>query len=187
MEVKFSLSKKLLIGFGLVIGLFIISSVVTFSILTRNDTINRRLSEQNTPSVNGLIELQNLITESKLLIKNWVYIDKLPDTPDKNRLVELHNKLYPELMKEISPLAESWSDADREIFSKLSERISQDLFKNHKEAGICVFKNSFDGKLTMQSIRLFSINAFRISPSPDVLVVSEPLASTKPACPLGAK
>ena len=61
MEVKFSLSKKLLIGFGLVIGLFIISSIVTFTILTQNDTINRKLSEQNTPSVNGLIELQNLI------------------------------------------------------------------------------------------------------------------------------
>lgn len=133
MEVKFSLSKKLLLGFGLVIGLFIISSVVTFTILTRNDSINRRLSQQNTPSVNGLIELQSLITESKLLIKNWVYIDKLPDTPDKNRLVELHNKLYPELIQEINPLAENWSDTDREIFSKLTQRISQDLFKDHKQ------------------------------------------------------
>lgn len=132
MEVKFSLSKKLLIGFGLVIGLFIISSIVTFTILTQNDTINRKLSEQNTPSVNGLIELQNLIAESKLLIKNWVYIDKLPDTPDKKRLIEFHNSLYPNLVEEIRPLAENWSNEDRQTFSDLNEKITSSLFNDHK-------------------------------------------------------
>ncbi len=132
MEVKFSLSKKLLIGFGLVIGLFIISSIVTFTILTQNDTINRRLSEQNTPSVNELIELQNLIAESKLLIKNWVYIDKLPDTPDKKRLIEFHNTLYPNLVEEIRPLAENWSNEDKQTFNDLNEKITQNLFNDHK-------------------------------------------------------
>lgn len=132
MEVKFSLSKKLLIGFGLVIGLFIISSIVTFTILTQNDTINRKLSEQNTPSVNGLIELQNLIAESKLLIKNWVYIDKLPDTPDKKRLIEFHNSLYPNLVEEIRPLAENWSSEDRQTFNDLNEKITSSLFNDHK-------------------------------------------------------
>ncbi|MDX9848361.1 MAG: methyl-accepting chemotaxis protein [Tenuifilaceae bacterium] len=132
MEVKFSLSKKLLIGFGLVIGLFIISSIVTFTILTQNDTINRRLSEQNTPSVNGLIELQNLIAESKLLIKNWVYIDKLPDTPDKKRLIEFHNSLYPNLVEEIKPLAENWSNEDKQTFNDLNVKITESLFNDHK-------------------------------------------------------
>ena len=60
-------------------------------------------------------------------------------------------------------------------------------FINQSEAGICVFRNSLAGRFTMQSIRLFSTSALRISPSPDVLLVSEPLAKTKPACPLGAK
>lgn len=132
MEVKFSLTKKLFIGFGLIIGLFIISSVVTYVILTRNDDINRKLSEQNTPSVNQLTEIQNLVSESKLLIKNWVYIDKLPDTPDKRRLEELHKSLYPNAVNAIKPLVENWSNSDRNLFKEIDSRITEDLFADHK-------------------------------------------------------
>ena len=133
MEVRFSLTKKLFIGFGLIISLFIISSVVTYVILTRNDDINRKLSEQNTPSVNQLTQIQNLVSESKLLIKNWVYIDKLPDTPDKKRLEELHKSLYPNAVNAIKPLAENWSDADRNLFSEIDSRITKNLFADHKD------------------------------------------------------
>ena len=132
MEVKFSLSRKLLLGFGLVISLFIISSVITFVILSRNDEINRKLSEQNTPSVNKLIELQNLIAESKLLIKNWVYIDKLPDTPDKIRLQDMHSKIYPNLVAEINPLTKNWSAEDLQTFEELKTEITDKLFVDHK-------------------------------------------------------
>lgn len=142
MEVKFSLSKKLFIGFGLIIGLFIISSIVTFVILTQNDEINRKLSEQNTPSVNRLIELQNLVAESKLLIKNWVYIDKLPDTPDKNRLQELHNSLYPGVVSEIRPLIENWNASDRELFNEVNQKVTETLFRDHKH--VMTQLNTFD-------------------------------------------
>lgn len=132
MEVKFSLTKKLFLGFGLIIGLFLITSVVTYVILTRNDDINRELSEQNTPSLNQLTEIQNLVSESKLLIKNWVYIDKLPDTPDKQRLENLHGTLYPNAVKAIKPLTENWSDADRKLFNEIDSRITETLFVDHK-------------------------------------------------------
>ena len=36
--------------------------------------------------------------------------------------------------------------------------------RNHREAGICVFKKSFAGKFTMQSTNRASIRAFRMSP-----------------------
>lgn len=142
MEVKFSLSKKLLLGFGVVIGLFIVSSLITYVILTGYDNVNRKLSEQNTPSVNRLIELQNLMTESKLLIKNWIYIDKLPGTPDKKRLEELHNSLYPSLISAIRPLSKNWSAQDRELFEKLNETITNNLFPEHKQ--VMSMLNSFD-------------------------------------------
>ena len=133
MKVKFSISKKLFLGFGSIIGLFIISSVVTFIILGRNDAINRKLAEQNTPSVNGLIELQNLITESKLLIKNWVYIDKHTDTPDKLRLMELHSTLYNNAVSTLSPLVQNWKPEDKEAFEKITNLITTKLFQEHKQ------------------------------------------------------
>lgn len=142
MEVKFSLSKKLLIGFGFVIGLFVVTSVITFAILTRNDRINRKLSEQNTPSVNLLTELQNQITESKLLIKNWVFIDKLPDTPDKKRLEELHSTLYPRLITAITPLVQNWSEDDVKLFEQVNNEITTKLFPDHKQ--VMSMLNSFE-------------------------------------------
>lgn len=142
MEVKFSLSRKLLLGFGLIISLFIISSTITFVILSRYDEINRKLSEQSTPSVNKLIELQNLITESKLLIKNWVYIDKISDTPDKIRLQQMHSTLYPNLVAEINPLVNNWNPEDRKIFEQLNKQITEKLFVDHKT--VMSQLNSFD-------------------------------------------
>lgn len=133
MEVKFSLARKLILGFGFVIALFVVSAVITFIILSRNDSINRSVSEQNTPSVNRLIELQNLITESKLLIKNWVYIDKLPDTPDKKRLENLHNSLYPANVTAIQPLAQNWSVEDKTLFDEINAVITTKLFPEHKK------------------------------------------------------
>ena len=53
--------------------------------------------------------------------------------------------------------------------------------------GICVFRNSFVGRFTIQSTSLASTSPFLISPSPDDLEVSAPFARTKPVCPLGLR
>ncbi len=132
MEVKFSLSKKLLIGFGLVIGLFIISSSITYVILSRNDANNSRLTGQIMPSVNLLTELQNMVTESKFLIKNWVHIDYHSDTPDKLRLRELHSTLYPEVVNMLRPYTENWSIEDKDLFMQVDSIIINDIFKDHQ-------------------------------------------------------
>ncbi len=142
MEVKFSLSKKLLLGFGFVIGLFVIMSVITFIILSQYDRVNRGLAEQNTPSVNKLTEMKNLVTESKLLIKNWVYIDKLPGTEDKKRLENLHSTLYPSLIASIRPLAEKWSAEEKELLDEVNQIIVSKIFPDHKH--VMSILNSFD-------------------------------------------
>lgn len=142
MEVKFSLSKKLLLGFGFVIGLFIISSVITFVILSQNDEISKGLSEQNTPSVNRLTEMKNLVTESKLLIINWVYIDKLPGTEDKKRLENLQSNLYPSLVASIRPLSLNWTAEEREQLDEVDKIITTKLFPDHKH--VMSILNSFD-------------------------------------------
>jgi len=142
MEVKFSLSKKLLLGFGFVIGLFVIMSVITFIILRQYDRVNRGLAEQNTPSVNKLTEMKNLITESKLLIKNWVYIDKLPGTEDKKRLESLHSTLYPNLIASIRPLADNWSTEEKELLEEVDKLIVTKIFPDHKH--VMSILSSFD-------------------------------------------
>ena len=171
MEVKFSLSRKLFLGFGLVIALFVVSSIITFVILTRYDKINRNISEQNTPSVNKLIELQNVINESKLLIKNWVYIDKLPDTPDKKKLESLHSTLYPSLISAIQPLAKNWDEQEREVFNNLNELITSKLFPDHKTvmSMLSSFDSYNDFMILMEVEGMVDSNGSIIKTSDDVL------------------
>jgi len=53
--------------------------------------------------------------------------------------------------------------------------------------GIWVLRKSLAGRLTMQFTRRASMRARRMSPSPELLDVREPLARTKPARPVGAR
>ncbi len=132
MEVKFSLSRKLFAGFGIIIAMMLISTVATFVILNKNASINKEISQVNTPTVDVLNQLTSLISESKLLIKNWVFIDKQEKTPDKLRLAKLHDELYPELIKKITPLTASWSASDKQLFDSIQNEITNQLFVQHK-------------------------------------------------------
>jgi len=124
MGIKFSISKKLFIGFGSIIGLILLSSVVTFLILQKNQKINNQVTEINNPSVNTLREMYNLVSESKLLIKNWVYIDKLPDTKDKQRLQLLHTKEFPTLLNEIKALSKFWNKQEQSKIDSIAETLN---------------------------------------------------------------
>lgn len=132
MEVKFSLSRKLFAGFGIIIAMMLISTVATFVILNKNASINKEISQVNTPTVEILNQLTSLISESKLLIKNWVFIDKQEKTPDKLRLAKLHDELYPELIKKITPLTVSWPASDKQLFDSIQNEITNQLFVQHK-------------------------------------------------------
>ena len=60
------------------------------------------------------------------------------------------------------------------------------LAKNHRQAGICVVRNSCGGSAIMHATRSASTMAARISPSPDCWDDIEPLARTTPAEPRSA-
>ena len=61
------------------------------------------------------------------------------------------------------------------------------LRRNQRQAGIWVERNSCPGRAMMQSTSPASTIPLRIPPSPDWLEDMEPLASTNPATPRGAR
>ncbi len=128
MRLNISIARKLQLGFGLLIILFILTSGATLLILNQNAQINAQQSEQNIPSVSKLIDLFNLISESKLLIKNWVFIEKHSDTPDKLRLKSLHSTDFPTIDEEIRRLSENWTTEQKEIYATSVDLITAKLF-----------------------------------------------------------
>jgi methyl-accepting chemotaxis protein len=114
MKIKLNIAQKLLIGFGVILFIIIINGIWTYVTLSNSKKLNKTLTEVYSPSSNSLHELSQMITQSKMLIKNWVFIDKQSGTPDKVRLKELQEKKYPEIKKKIERFYPDWKASGHE-------------------------------------------------------------------------
>ena len=110
MKLKLNIAQKLIVGFGVILFVIAINGIWTFVTLSNSKKLNKTLTEVYSPSSNSLRELSEMITQSKMLIKNWVFIDKQSDTPDKIRLAELQDKKYPKLKKKIEGFYDKWKE-----------------------------------------------------------------------------
>jgi PAS domain S-box-containing protein len=132
MKIRFTIARKLLVGFGIVTMAVIISSSLTFLTLQKNKQINEEVSKTLSPSENYLNELTALVVNSKMLIKNWVFIERKNDTPDKIKLRKLHNESFPDLEEKILVLEKSWSTNDQKEINNLLSAINDTLFEYHR-------------------------------------------------------
>lgn len=130
---KLSIAGKLKFGFGIIIAV-IITNIVIISVKSHsNKKLNEEITNVYSPSVSLLNDLQNQVSNSKMLIKNWVFIEKINDTPDKIKLKDLHAKDFPDLNKKILELAEFWESQDKETYKKISKDITENLFAQHNK------------------------------------------------------
>ncbi len=128
MKFRFSMVNRLYFGFGILIVAFVVSSVLTFTNLQANKKANEQISEIYAPSISYLNELISLVNNSKMLIKNWVFIERQSETPDKISLKNIHSKQYPQVIVKLSELKEHWSVDDIELFDKIEKTLSDTLF-----------------------------------------------------------
>ncbi|NPA36462.1 MAG: methyl-accepting chemotaxis protein [Chlorobi bacterium] len=127
MKIKLNIAQKLLIGFGVILFVITINGIWTYVTLSNSKKLNKTLTEVYSPSSSSLHELSQLVSQSKMLIKNWVFIDKQSGTPDKVRLKELQDKKYPELRRKIEGFYDTWKavghenevDTIKNIFHKI--------------------------------------------------------------------
>jgi len=104
---NFLIRHKLLYGFGLILVVVLLNAILSVTTLVRSTRLNNLVTETYSPTVQALGDLDNMITQSKMLIRNWVFVDKQPGTPDKVRLADLHAKDWPELQERLLPLTEN--------------------------------------------------------------------------------
>ncbi len=107
-NIKLNIAQKLIFGFGIILLFIIINGIWTFSTLTTSKNLNHKLTGVYSPSSEKLNQLGTLITDSKMLIRSWVFIEKQSGTPDKIRLDSLHTVDYPLLKSEIQAFYQEW-------------------------------------------------------------------------------
>lgn len=134
MNFKFTIANKLILGFGIVTIAIFINFTLIDKTLKKSIQKNDEISNVFTPSASLIRELSNMMISSKMLIKNWVYIEKQSDTPDKNKLKELHQVDIPQVNEQILKLANKWTNPEEKMaYEKIYVTISDTLFPMHQD------------------------------------------------------
>lgn len=104
----YQLDKKIYFVFGAVILIAILNAISNALTISKSQAINSEIANVTQPSLRNLNKMNLLVTKSKMLITNWVYLQN--NKSDKNALLDINYKEYPEVKSKLSALASSWQD-----------------------------------------------------------------------------
>lgn len=133
MKFRFTIANKLILGFGVVTLAIFINIILINKTLNESIDANNKITNIYVPSADQIRDLSNMMVTSKMLIKNWVYIDKKSETPDKKRLIDLHQIDLPKANEKIEKLAKSWNNEEKECYELIYKTIRDTLFPMHQE------------------------------------------------------
>jgi len=148
--IRFTIAGKLILAFTIILVTIILSTLIIYRTLEVNRQTSQRVIRIYSPSSSNLHDLFFLVTNSKMLIKNWVYVDKKDSTPDKQKLIILHSEEYPALIENLSRIVPDWKTEHKLQYDSILSQIDS-LFLLHKEvmANLNSFTSYEDAMMTM--------------------------------------
>ena len=130
MKFRFTIANKISLGFGTLMVVVVLSSFVIYSRLQRNLGYSRDISSLYLPSSKAVNALSLAITNSKMLIVNWVA--ERTDTEYKKQLKELHEVNYQKLESRLDELSSNWEKQDQLELDTIKLTIKE-LFQEHEK------------------------------------------------------
>lgn len=126
---KISIGLIIAAGFGLLILFIIVVNYKTVVTLSKSSAINSKIVTIHSPSVDKLQELKIMTISSLLYVSKWVGQQGDLRFYEKQALIRLTEKEYPELRKEINQLSKNWSkqeiDQLTQIFAEMDVLLSK--------------------------------------------------------------
>ncbi len=131
---KLKLTARIILGFGTLTMAFIVNAVFTRNTLKKSIQVNQEITKIYNPTVQNLTQMKGVLEDTKQLIKSWVFIEKKKETPDKVRLLEIHETVFPELDSKLRKLSESeyWEENDRKKYQQIVAAVNDSLFPLHQ-------------------------------------------------------
>jgi PAS domain S-box-containing protein len=131
-RLRLTIGNKILGGFLILIALFIVN---VFIIVSRgtivDDTVNRS-SEVYRPSQAAIKDFTLMVTRSKMLVTNWVYLQT--NQEDKDALKALQDNEYPALYDRIKKLMPKWESDSQKIWMDTAFVKFDRLIKTQQES-----------------------------------------------------
>ncbi|HEX2395289.1 MAG TPA: GAF domain-containing protein [Bacteroidales bacterium] len=130
---RLKIATKIGLGFGIITVAVIINAWITSKTLERSRNINETIMNVYTPSQEYISDLYTRISDSRMLIKSWVSIDHISDTPDKLKLKGLHETDYKVVMDTLKQLSMMWDSTHlRNALLHIDSVIVDSLFPRHQ-------------------------------------------------------
>lgn len=104
---RLTIGNKILGSFIILIALFILVVSIIFGSGNTIDNVVKSSRDNYRPSKDAINEFILLVTKSRMLITNWVYLQT--DADSKSALYQLQRDDYPALRKRIESLSKNWS------------------------------------------------------------------------------
>ncbi len=140
MKKRFTIGKKLFLGFGIISFLLFAFGVL---VVLRNG-INLEQSKKIThvflPSSDYIEEYQNMLYKSKDLIKNIIFFKNASVGTEKTKINHIININYPKIKTELRKLSYKWDENDRVLLNKINAEISDSLFTDYKRILVTIEK-----------------------------------------------
>lgn len=139
MRLNFTISRKLGVGFGLLILAIILNGYLTYNTLTETIKKNGEITNIYIPSKSHLKDLKTLVEHSGSLIISWLG-DHENNTSDKKELVNLHDHDYHEIAQNLDVLVKDWSTNDRNKYDSIRMSIDtllgvqRDIMKRYHDS-----------------------------------------------------
>ncbi len=105
---RLTIGNKILGGFLILIALFIVNGAIIFWKGSVIDNVVNSSSKIYRPSQDAIKDFILMVTRSKMLVTNWVYLQT--NQEDKNALKQLQDYEYPALRQVITRLMPTWEN-----------------------------------------------------------------------------
>jgi len=130
MKFRFTIANKIGVGFGTLMILMIIAGLGIYMRLQGNLGYSKEIRMSYLPSANAVNDLSLAITNSKMLIVNWVAERK--DTEYKRQLKKLHEKDYRQIQIVLDSLSKNWTENTRAEYDTINQKVNL-LFAEHQK------------------------------------------------------
>lgn len=138
---KLNINQKMKIGFGVIFAFILLNAIVTIVIHIVTQSKQSTETEEYLPVRADLLEMQNLITESKRLTASWVFIEKQDKTPDKIRLRTIVDTTFTKVFTNVKEMTKDWETSFTDTLNYLDTNI-QEYFNLQRQ--VMDNLNSFD-------------------------------------------
>lgn len=127
------ITRRLGLAYALSTLTILLGAIMLFFALNNNYKLLKSVADVYSPSTNLLQKLSYQVAETKMLIKNWVFVSPQTNSPDKIRLKELHQKEIPELLEELKLLSQEWENDEKELLIRIEDHFYKILIPSQQE------------------------------------------------------